>query len=166
MEINLLPIVNADGKRLEVDTELDFSGNGEQSVLFLSPVSVKGEFVNVGGSIELNAKACAKVSYSCDRCCENFDAELEFEIDELLKKESSREEGDGNPDVIYFTGNAVDLDEIVEKALFMNLPSKRLCSDECKGICPECGKNLNLGSCECDTRPTDPRFDVLDKFFE
>ena len=166
MEINLLPIVNADGKRLELDTELDFSGYGEQGVLFLSPVSVKGEFVNVGGSIELKAAASAQVSYDCDRCCESFESELKFEIDELLKKEDSRNESDGNPDVIYFTGNTVELEEIVMKALFMNLPSKRLCSDECKGLCPECGKNLNLGACECDVRPTDPRFDILDKFFE
>ncbi len=166
MEINLLPIVNADGKKLELDTKLDFSGDGEPGVLFLSPVSVKGELVNVSGSIELKAAASVCVRYDCDRCCECYEAELNFEIDELLRKENSRNENDGNPDVVYFTGNAVELDEIIKKSLFMNLPAKRLCSDDCKGLCPQCGKNLNLGKCGCDDRPVDPRFDVLDKFFE
>jgi len=166
MEINLLPIVNADGKKLGIDTELDFSGCKEQGVLFLSPVAVKGEFVNVSGSIEFKASASVKLGFECDRCCESFEETLDFEISEILKKESSREENDGNPDIIYFAGNVIDLDDIAEKALFMNLPSKRLCNEDCKGICPECGKNLNRGSCECDTRAVDPRFDVLDKFFK
>ena len=107
MDINLLPSVNADGKKLEVNVELDFSGYGEQSVLFLSPVAVNGAFVNVGGSIEFKATAGAKVSYECDRCCESFEDSISFEIDELLKKEISKEGGDENPDVIYFTGNTV-----------------------------------------------------------
>ena len=58
------------------------------------------------------------------------------------------------------------MDEIVYKNIYMNLPSKKLCKNDCKGLCPKCGKNLNEGDCGCDTREADPRFDALDKFFK
>ena len=52
----------------------------------------------------------------------------------------------------------------VETVIFAT--NGELCKDDCEGLCAKCGKNLNEGECSCDTRETDPRFDVLDKFFE
>lgn len=166
MEFNLLPVINADGKKLGFDVEIEFSKEYENGVVFLSPVSVKGEFENIGGSIKLCATANATVRYICDRCCEEFDTDLSFDIDEKLQEEDPKGEIDKNPDVIYFRGNSIELDEIVLENLFLSLPLKRLCSEDCKGLCSKCGANLNLGDCGCDTRTVDPRFDALDKFFK
>ncbi len=166
MEFNLLPVINAEGKKLKLDAEIDFSAQKENGVVFLSPVSVSGEFENVGGDIELKAVAHIKLRHTCDRCCEEYESELSFEINEVLKEYAPRDDADKNPDVIYFKGNSVELDEIVKENLFLSLPLKNVCSESCKGLCPECGANLNLGSCGCDTRATDPRFDALDKFFK
>ena len=166
MEINLLPIINADGKVLPVDTELDVSAEQMQGVIFLSPLHISGSFTNIGGSIELRARVSGRVQYECDRCCEKYEDSIDFELAELLKKETSETENDGNPDTLYFTGNSVELDEIVLNNVFMNLPAKHLCREDCKGLCPVCGKNLNSGDCGCDTRTADPRFDALDHFFD
>ena len=165
MELNLLPVINADGKVVEIDEKLDFSDKHMQGVIFLSPLHIRGTLANIGGTLELKADASCRVQYECDRCCENYEDNLEFEIDEYLKKESPDNSEDTNPDILYFTGFSADLDEIVLNNAFMNIPSKKLCRSDCRGLCPLCGKNLNLGDCGCDTRPTDPRFDVLDKFF-
>ncbi len=166
MELNLLPVINADGKKIDFNAELDFSINNEQGVIFLSPVKVSGELMNVGGSIEFSALAQASVRYSCDRCCKEYDDFLKLEIKEVLKEDVIDELGEKNPDAIYFTGNSVSLDEIVRENVFLNLPFKRLCKADCKGLCAKCGADLNEGECGCDTREVDPRFADLDKFFK
>ncbi len=163
MKFDLLPILNADGRKLPLNLELYLVGNEEQGAEFLTPVSVVGEFVNIGGSIELKAKASCRIRYTCDRCCENFESDFECSFEEVFKKEDARVEDDQNPDAVILSGTAVELDEIVLANVIVNLPTKRLCSEECKGLCPNCGQNLNQSECRCDTRPTDPRFDILDK---
>ena len=134
-----------------------FSGNAE----------VLAKFTVLGGSVNLSAKVSCPMEYMCDRCGTVYPSTLEFEFEETLKKESaSVNEEDNDPDVIFFTGNTVLMDEIVYKNIYMNLPVKKLCSKDCKGLCTKCGKNLNDGECDCDTRVADPRFDALDKFFQ
>ena len=165
MKFDLLPIINADGRKLPLNTELDFSGMSEVGVTFLSPVRVSGEFVNIGGSIELKGLISCKAEYSCDRCCETYDADFECSFAELFKKEEAGNE-DNNPDAVILAGTIVDIDEIVFNNIVVNLPLKRLCSEGCKGLCANCGQNLNKGECGCDTRPVVPRFDALDKFFK
>ena len=165
MILDLSPIINFEGKRLNFDTELDFCGETHPGLRFLKPVKVSGSVLNIGGSLELSAKVSAVLSFECDRCCETFSQEFECSFDEVLKKETSKGD-DKNLDAIYFEGNAIELEDIVLANIIVELPSKHLCSEECKGLCAECGKNLNHGKCDCDMRSTDPRFDVLDKFFE
>ncbi len=163
MKFDLLPILNADGRRLPLNLELDLIGKEEDGARFLTPVSVTGEFVNIGGSIELCAKAVCRVEYVCDRCCETFESDFCCSFEEVFKKEDVRVEDDQNPDAVILTGTAIDIDEIVLANVLVNLPTKRLCMDDCKGLCAECGHNLNQSECGCDTRPVDPRFDILDK---
>ena len=58
----------------------------------------------------------------------------------------------------------MELDEPVGELLFLELPSRDLCSEDCRGFCPKCGKDLNEGNCDCDTKEIDPRLAVLKKF--
>ena len=167
MQVNLLPVVNADGRELLINESIDLSDKSEFGVRFLKPVSVEGKFLNVAGSLEFSGTVKAELSFLCDRCGEWFDMPLEFEFSEILKKElDNREEGDENPDVIFYEGSNVDIDPIIYNNLFMNFPSKRLCSENCKGLCSVCGANLNEGECGCKEEVTDPRFDILDSFFK
>ncbi len=166
MILDLSTIVNVDGKKLDFDGQLDFSGINEQGVSFISPVSVCGRISNIGGSLELTATAKMQLRFECDRCLDSVDEEFECSFEEVLKKEDERVEGAENPDVLYFKGNSIELDEIIFNNIIVSIPLKHLCKTDCRGLCPNCGKNLNLGECDCDTRPTDPRFDILDKLFE
>lgn len=162
MEWNLLPILNCEGKRMTVDTELTLCLRPEDDFSVLAPVPVRGEIVNIGGCLELNAKGAAKVTLICDRCAEPFETEIPFEIAERLKKEDANGEEE-NPDITVLQGNSIDLSELAYDALVLSIPTKVLCKEDCKGLCVRCGQNLNLAECACDTRQTDPRFDVLDQ---
>ncbi len=164
MILDLSPVVNNEGKKLDLDLTLDISG-ADCGICFRTPVSLKGTLLNIGGSLELSARAEAVLECTCDRCLEGFESPVECSVEEVLKKEEP-EMADENPDAIYFQGNSVELDEIVLNNIILSLPIKSLCSEDCKGLCPKCGQNLNEGECSCDTREADPRFDALDKFFK
>ena len=125
-----------------------------------------GKVTNIGGSLEFSATAKTVFTFLCDRCLSPIEKDFSCEMEEVFKKKDQWDGEGENPDVVYFQGSAVDIDEVVLNNILLSLPSKILCSEGCRGLCPECGKNLNEGECGCDTRPSDPRFDVLDKFFE
>ncbi len=163
MKFDLLPILYDDGRRLPLELELDFVGQEEDGAKFLTPVSVKGVFVNIGGSIELSAEVSCRMEYFCDRCSESFEEDFGCSFEEVFKKEDTRDQDSQNPDAIILEGTSVEIDEIVLENIIVNLPLKRLCKEDCKGLCANCGQNLNDSACGCDTRPTDPRFDILDK---
>lgn len=167
MEINLTPILSREGGRLPVNLCCEPKSSPKDLFSFTKPVAVTGEAVNIGGGIALNVHITAELRFSCDRCGTEAVRTFETDAEEVLEKEETAEEnGDNNPDAIRFSGYTVDLDDIVYQNVFMSLPAKLLCREDCKGLCPVCGKNLNLEPCECDKQVTDPRFDILDKFFE
>ncbi len=124
---------------------------------FCRPLNFSGEAVNIGGTIELSGSGSAELELLCDRCADSFSQTVEFEVFERLKKEDEFSDGgEEDPNLLCSRGSSVDLDEIVYKNLYMNLPSKRLCDEDCKGLCSECGVNLNRESCNCSHEVTDP----------
>ena len=163
MELNLLPILNCEGRKLPIDVTLELENRPGDEFRFLEPVRVTGQIVNVGGCLELDAKGTAALEMVCDRCAEPFSGEIAFTLEERLKKEDPLSGEEVSPDVTVFAGNAIELDALVYGGVFLSLPAKVLCREDCKGLCAGCGKNLTDGPCACDTRPSDPRFDVLDQ---
>lgn len=163
MELNLMPIMNFEGKQMTVDHTLDVETRKGDTFEILSPVKITGTIVNIGGCLELEAEGNTTLSLTCDRCGNTFSQPFDFQIKERYKKEETDLGDNENPDIIVLEGNTIDLCEIAYDNLVLSLPSKILCDSDCKGLCSQCGKNLNNGSCDCDTTPTDPRFDILDK---
>lgn len=163
MELNLLPILNFDGKKMQIKEDVQLEASGNDTFSFISPVHFEGEAANIGGTIKLTGSGTVEIELICDRCTETFEKTIEFELEETLKKEDEFSSSGENPDIIVFSGTSVDFDELLYTNFYMNLPSKTLCSEDCKGLCPICGKNLNHGECDCSDNNTDPRFDILDK---
>ena len=75
------------------------------------------------------------------------------------------EEQDDNVDLFPLDGDAVDLDEVLSTCFILDMETKFLCREDCKGLCPTCGKNLNLGPCGC-RKQVDPRFAVLEQLLD
>jgi uncharacterized protein len=95
---------------------------------------------------------CARVE--CSRCLEKsaFPMEMEF-FEEFSKDEMENE-------------NLLDLTDSIFEHILLELPIKTLCSEECKGLCPQCGQNINLQDCGCDRSVIDPRLVKLQEFFK
>ena len=70
-----------------------------------------------------------------------------------------------DPELFFLDGNEIDLDEILSTLFILDMDTKFLCREDCKGLCPRCGKNLNLGPCGCG-KEIDPRFAVLEQLLD
>lgn len=161
-ELNLTPILSSEGGKLPLDISLQIEPKREDVFSFSAPVHISGEAVNIGNSIMLSLHVDTMLRLLCDRCGAEVEQKLEFDCEERMEKGAPEQNGECDPDIIYFSGYTVDIEEIVYRNIYMNLPSKVLCQEDCKGLCPVCGHDLNESACECDKRTSDPRFDVLD----
>ena len=110
------------------------------------------------------------VSFDCDRCAEGFNQELNngFKLDLEYrpggKMDSAEHEcSSAEMDVLYLQEPAVDIFDILLQQVFLMIPEKNLCAESCKGLCPGCGINLNLETCECKKDLTSSPFAILKK---
>jgi len=117
-----------------------------EKIGFLTPVNVSGSITNVGEFLILNANANVKLQLQCSSCAQPFDSRLKFDLDAKLKKV----EDPDDPDIFVYDGNSVDLRDIVLEYLLLALPIRKQCCQECKGLCPYCGCNLNEEQCNCE----------------
>lgn len=132
------------------------------------PVELCGTVTNVGHILLVNGTVEAAVEFTCSRCLQPFRRHLrlpyqeEFcHINQLHNVPSEARER-----VHGFTGETIALDETVAETIILSLPMRALCREDCRGICPECGQDLNEGSCNCRPSDVDPRLAVLGKFLE
>lgn len=100
----------------------------------------------------------------CDRCAREFNSEIKsnFKLVYLFRASYSESE-DESEDIHYLhpdTDN-IELDKDVRDFAILAVPMKKLCSEDCKGLCPNCGKNLNDGPCNCKEEYIDPRWESL-----
>ncbi|MCL6445695.1 MAG: DUF177 domain-containing protein [Alicyclobacillus sp.] len=99
----------------------------------------------------------AEVVYHCSRCLDPCTSKLETEFDELFTDVP----GKAVDDVHLASDGIILLDPYIEEAVNLALDYRPLCSEDCRGLCPECGCNRNERTCTCETRSVDPRFAVL-----
>ena len=133
MRLNLRPILHVPGASLPFDFSLDLSEldfYGERP--FAHPVRVSGSVRNMADALLLEGAAETVLELVCDRCLKPF----------------RQDNGE------------VDLDEVFTTAAVLAMDVKHVCSEDCKGLCPTCGADLNQGPCGCRPEP-DPRFAAL-----
>ena len=135
-------------------SQLDFWGRKP----ICRPVSVEGSVTNHAGALILSGTACSVLDLVCDRCGKEFSREKVVPLDSLLADKLENE--DSEDDIILLSGSELDLDEAVTTAFVLAMDTKSLCSENCKGLCPKCGADLNLGPCGCRPEP-DPRWAAL-----
>jgi uncharacterized protein len=104
--------------------------------------------------------------FICDRCTEPYRCEMASE--ERIVYSSDKELVKYDEELRYLAADQreIDITEDVREAVLLAVPAKKLCKKECKGICPQCGANLNHGDCNCTFTQTDPRWDALKKLMQ
>lgn len=108
-------------------------------------VCASGEFFGSGERISIRGSINASVTSRCAKCLEPVSIRLEANLDAQYARFLDPED----PDLYTFEGSKVNLTDAVRDALLLELPYRFLCSEDCKGLCPNCGVNLNLGACVC-----------------
>jgi uncharacterized protein len=108
-----------------------------------------------------------EVEVSCSRCVEPFTLPIgsDFDLRYVPRSENvgegEREVGEDDLATAFYDGDEIDLGHLIMEQFQLSLPMKALCKDDCKGLCPNCGTNLNTGSCDCNAKWEDPRFAAL-----
>ena len=160
MRLGLSQIIDRPGESISYSAVVDLS-DLQYGTCFpvTEPVKAEGTVRNTAGVLVMKGLITTCIHGVCDRCAAEFDREMELPIDAVLVTELANEE---NEDEWVFTleGDSADLDDIVRTIFVLNMDSKLLCSDDCKGMCCRCGKNLNEGPCSCE-KEIDPRLAAL-----
>ena len=148
----------------QLNYEIDLSDIDIDGVFpFTSPVAVTATARNRAGIITLTLDCGYDYSRCCDRCGEPFCRREQKSFEHGLAQELADE---GNDDYIETPDFTVELDDIVISDILLDLPQKNLCKEDCKGLCPVCGQNLNSGSCDCSARTVVPRLEVLKQLMD
>jgi uncharacterized protein len=165
-ELELRPV------KFDVDLpagQIEFDNQLKQS----SDLRAKGvaELVNSSiGEVRIRGHLTVTMEAPCDRCLETASIPIEKDFDlayfpaDQFEDGGEKEIDDEASEVAYYQGSQLDLDEILREVVLLTLPMQRVCSDDCKGICPVCGQNRNLQECRCSTQAVDDRWSKLRTF--
>ena len=108
-----------------------------------------------------------QLELGCSRCLEPFTLPVDATFDlrylpsSEMSTEAERELQDEDVETSYYRDDQIDLNELMREQFYLALPMKPLCWEDCKGLCPQCGTNLNTGTCECAAGWEDPRLAPL-----
>ncbi len=126
-------------------------------------------------SVHVRGHVRAGLRVQCGRCLEPSDLAVDQELDLFLlpqhaepeEQEEEIELSDREIVVGYYAGDRLDLGELLREQLLLDLPMKRLCREDCRGLCPSCGVNRNTSACQCRTeKESDPRLATLKTLFD
>lgn len=163
MFLDVSQLIQNDGavKEIDLSVKLDNLTFNGQDIVFETPFKLKGAVKNIAGVLYMDAEADVSFETQCARCLKKINESMSFEIHEAFSKTDIDDE-----DIIVLKSGNIDLDDIVEKAFVGVLPISYLCSNDCKGLCSECGCDLNYGECSCNGGNIDPRLAVLKNFLK
>lgn len=146
MKINLKQIFSIVGDSRDISCEIGADELSDvRGYTFGSPVSINGRVYNRAGVVYLEYSVDFMLNIICDRCLKELEREYHFDFDHIVVPSINGE----NDDYIVADGESIDLNEIALTDLLLQLPTKNLCKDDCKGLCMVCGQDLNLGECDC-----------------
>ena len=139
---------------------------GEQDLILGidTPVQVQIEIYPAGDKYVLDGALSGGIQVLCDRCLESYHRELKTSFRVFLTlplpqtEEDDIELAEEDLEVDFIRGDEIDLDEIIHEQVYLTVPMKSLCKEDCLGLCPKCGGNLNAGDCQCDREQGHPAF--------
>ena len=170
MLINLSDVLSDQHKTVEETVRLEMEEirmkSGTYPIISKEPVHVRVEHIR-GKELLVNADTRIVVAIPCDRCLD--DVKREFVLDcakhvevGLSDAELTEELDESN----FIDGYHLDVDKLLSNEILSGWPEKVLCKEDCKGLCPVCGQNLNTKSCDCEDTGLDPRMSVVRDLFK
>ena len=143
--------------------------NGECE--FSLPIRTALRALRIGDMVEIEGDIEARAYLPCSRCLQPFETPLKSHFAFTYMRRVVTAIGDSEPEeielsaedlgIVYFQGEKINLKDIIQEQVVMAFPFKALCMQDCKGLCPKCGADLNKDPCDCDRRPSPGKFAVL-----
>lgn len=164
MIIEFRELISKRERKREINVTYDLKPlyyDGEK-ITAVEAVEVHGEVKAIEETLAVTATVKTKLKLCCGRCLGTFIYPIDIDIEErfTINKELVEDE-----QIVYVEGDSIDITEIVENSIISTLPIKRLCKNDCNGLCHQCGKNLNEDSCQCTTNDVDLRLAKLQELF-
>ena len=161
MLIDLSDIIKDYGGKLKISEsfkmeDVDFLG---ESFTFIGDCSINGYIMNNTKSLDLSATVTGRAEVHCARCQKPVVIDVEFPVSEVLVREDREISED--EDAVVYSGHEIELSDVLTNSFLMNVSGRYLCSDDCKGLCPHCGIDLNVSECNCENEYIDPRWEKL-----
>jgi uncharacterized protein len=158
-------VMQLDLKELQVDARVEISGRVTcrqlaaeiPQVLAVEDADVNAIATRETPLIRVEGHIQTSITYICSRCLNSFSAPLRTALQEMFSEDEAEDE-----DVHQVSGRFLELDPYVHEAVHLAIEPRPLCKEDCKGLCPECGVDLNQSSCDCENRRIDPRFAALE----
>ena len=141
----------------------------DERINLTEPATVSGKVRLAVNEVFVNGHVETRAQVECDRCLQPVELPIDtdFALDYIPGSEyesgQAVELTEAEMSVSVFDGEVIDVDEIVKEQIVLAVPTRMLCRDDCKGICPECGSDRNSGDCSCSTNDIDPRWAALKK---
>lgn len=169
MRIELPNLEDGRGAFAHVYQPADFD-LADERIEVTKPVSITGVVKRSASGLEIDGRIEGQVLLECDRCLKPvvfpFDSNysLDYITERDYKNSNAVELTEQEMSVSTFDEEAIDIDDIVREQILLTVPARVLCAEDCKGICPNCGVDLNSESCGCATVEIDPRWESLKGF--
>jgi len=138
--LDLKSIFNIEGKSINVNAEI------MPAIDEIGDITINGTIKNDYGRVYFTAEIAFIYRGLCDRCCAEINRKREFEIDYKLVRKLSENDDSNEIELETYEFN---VDEFIASEILINLEYKQLCNENCRGICTECGINLNENECKC-----------------
>jgi uncharacterized protein len=148
---------------------------GEEEYRVTAPVDLRMVIHKDHNRFRLVGTVKTELELACSRCLEPFKMPVDREFDlrylpagaaEPENDDDEAEVEDDDVAVTFYRDEQIDLNELLREQFYLALPMKPLCSEDCKGICPQCGTNRNTASCDCTPQWEDPRLAGLKSLLE
>ncbi len=163
MKIDLSDLHEKDVSSITLEGEIkkDFLDINGRKICFIEPIKYDGAIYKAGKDKIVHVNISYTYREICGRCLEPFiktetavlSGQLVRQQDDILEDEIE--------EAIHYEDDEIDLTEDIINTIVLSLPMKPLCSEECKGMCPRCGANLNKEKCDCVVEDIDPRLAIL-----
>lgn len=141
------------------EDEISNISNFFSDVKFILPIEVKVTIQNKAGLMTLKIESCVNYETHCARCTEPVLAKLALDITKVISDEEYDEE---NTEYVYMDEyKQIDISKVVLEQVVFDMPFRVFCKEDCKGLCPNCGANLNITQCDCNKKNIDPRLAIL-----
>jgi uncharacterized protein len=154
-------------EHLERTYDSEAFGKDADAFRVVAPVEVSADLRKDTKKVRLVGRVTTTLELDCSRCLESYTVPIDAKFDVLFLPagantgDAEQEVGEEDLGVSIDKDDTIDLGEVLREQFYLALPMKPLCREECRGLCPVCGRNRNRETCECQTEWVDPRLDAL-----